>query len=211
MTAPLSAFEEPAHHHRIEGFMGPAMVEQLLALALEREGEFVPTRVGNGSEGKVNPAIRSSLLLRDFGDLRPLLEARFTAVLDAAVRTLRLSPIRLHRLELELVAHNDGAFYGEHIDTFTGQTDALSDRVLTGVYYFHHHPRGFSGGELRLHAIAPAADGTRRFTDIPPGPDTFVLFPSWAPHEVRPVACPSGLFPDSRFALNCWYRSQREI
>jgi len=210
VTAVLRGFEEPAPYRRIEGFMGPAMVERLLDLAQEREGDFVPTRVGNGTDGAVNPAIRSSLLLRDFGGLRAELEARFAAVLDAAVRDLRLSPIRLHSLELELVAHNEGAFYSEHIDTFTGQSDIGKDRALSGVYYFHRHPKGFSGGDLRLHAIAPAADGMRRFTDIPPDPDTFVLFPSWAPHEVMKVSCPSGAFPDSRFAVNCWYRSRRD-
>jgi Rps23 Pro-64 3,4-dihydroxylase Tpa1-like proline 4-hydroxylase len=184
-------------------------VERLLELALAREGEFVPTRVGNGSGGVVNPSIRSSLLLRDFGELRAELEVRFTAVLDEAVRVLRLSPIRLHHLELELVAHNDGAFYDEHIDTFTTLPDSRSDRALTGVYYFHRQPKAFSGGDLRLKAIAPRADGERHVTDIPPGQDEFVLFPSWVPHEVRKVSCPSAAFADSRFAINCWYRSDR--
>lgn len=208
MIAAMRAFEEPPPHHRIAGLMGSAMVERLLELALTREAAFVPTRVGNGNGGMVNPSIRSSLLLRDLGELRLELEARFTAVLGDAVRLLRLSPIRLHRLEL--VAHNEGAFYDEHIDTFTSQPDAQSDRALTGVYYFHRQPKAFSGGDLRLKAIAPAADGARHFTDIPPGQDMFVLFPSWVPHEVRKVSCPSGAFADSRFALNCWYRSGRE-
>lgn len=210
MATVWHAFEEPPPHRRIAGFMGLAMVDRLLDLAQEREGDFEPTSVGNGTKGTIDPAIRSSLLLRDFGGLRPELESRFTAILDEVVQGLRLSPLRLHSLELELVAHNDGAFYSEHIDTFTGQSDTGRDRALTGVYYFHRHPKRFSGGELRLHAIAPAADGTRRFVDIPPGVDTFVVFPSWAPHEVMKVSCPSGAFPDSRFAVNCWYRSHRE-
>ncbi len=209
MTVSAHAFETPAPHHRIEGFLGPDMVGKLLALALDREKDFVPTQVGNGAKGRIDPAIRESLLLRDFGDLRAELEARFGAALDVATRVLRLSPVRLHRLELELVAHNAGAFYHEHIDTFTGRSDGESERALTGVYYFHRQPKGFSGGDLRLHAIAPMADGTRRFNDIPPDQDTFVLFPAWVPHEVRPVICPSRAFADSRFAVNCWYRSRR--
>lgn len=209
MTAALRAFEKPSPHHRIEGFLGTAMVERLLRLALEREADFVPAKVGNGAKGVVNPVVRSSLRLRDFGDLRPELEARFSAALEETVRALQLSPIRLDTLELELVAHNDGGFYNEHIDTFTGQPDERSDRALTGVYYFHREPRGFSGGDLRLLAIAPGADGTRRFVDIEPALDSFVLFPSWVPHEVRRISCRSGAFADSRFALNCWYRSAR--
>lgn len=70
MIAAMRAFEEPPPHHRIAGLMGSA---------LTREAEFVPTRVGNGSAGVVNPVIRSSLLLRDFGELPPEPEARFTA------------------------------------------------------------------------------------------------------------------------------------
>lgn len=210
MTAAMHGFEEPPPYHCIAGLMGSAMVERLLDLAITREEDFVPTRVGNGAAGVVNPAIRSSLLLRDFGGLKHELEARFAAVLEEAIRSLRLSPIRLHRLELELVAHNEGALYGEHIDTFTAQPDTQSDRALTGVYYFHRQPKAFSGGDLRLHAMAPAADGERRFTDISPELDMFLLFPSWVPHEVRKISCPSGAFADSRFALNCWYRNRRE-
>jgi len=205
----VHAFETLAPHRRIEGFLGSAMVQALLDLAIARQDDFVPTTVGNGNGGAINPDIRSSLLLRDFGQMRPELESRFAAVLDETVRLLRLSNVPLNDLELELVAHNEGAFYGEHIDTFTGRPGAQSHRTLTGVYYFHRDPRGFDGGELRLHAIAPAADGTRAFTDIAPDQDVFVLFPSWVPHEVRKVSCPSGAFADSRFALNCWYRSLR--
>lgn len=209
MAATVNAFEELPPHRRIAEFMGSALVEQLLELANERKDAFVPTTVGNGSGGNVNPDIRASLLLRDLGDLRPELEDKFAAVLDESVRQLRLSPIQLHDLELELVAHNEGAFYSEHIDTFTARPNARTDRALTGVYYFHRNPKGFDGGALRLHAIAPAADGARAFTDIMPERDVFILFPSWVPHEVRRVSCPSGDFADSRFALNCWYRSAR--
>lgn len=209
MPVTVNAFEDLVPHRQIADFMGSVMVEQLLDLAIARADDFAPTSVGNGGGGTVSPDIRASLLLRDLGELRSELETRFAAVLDDTVRELRLSDIALHSLELELVAHNEGAFYSEHIDTFTARRDAQSDRALTGVYYFHRNPKGFDGGELRLHAIAPAADGIRSFTDIAPTCDTFILFPSWVPHQVRRVSCPSGAFADSRFALNCWYRSAR--
>lgn len=206
----LRAFEKPPPHRCIDGFLGPALVERLLDLAARRQGDFKPTKVGNSEKGTVNLAIRSSRILRNFDDLRAGLEDRFAAILDPVIQDLHLTPIHLSRLELELVAHGDGAFYSEHIDTFTDKPDAISNRVLSGVYYFHRDPKGFSGGELRLHAIAEAADGIRRFTDIQPLSDRFVLFPSWVPHEVRAVSCPSGAFLDSRFAINCWYHSQRK-
>jgi hypothetical protein len=74
-------------------------------------------------------------------------------------------------------------------------------RVISAVYYFHRLPKSFSGGVLRIHPIGgePAS-----FVDIEPANDKLIFFPSWVPHEVMPVVCPSGRFEDSRFALNCW-------
>jgi Rps23 Pro-64 3,4-dihydroxylase Tpa1-like proline 4-hydroxylase len=106
-------------------------------------------------------------------------------------------------VELELVAHGDGAFYRRHIDTQTA-TERSHIRVLSGVYYFHRQPKRFTGGALRLYAIGDP----QRFTDIEPTHNTLVVFPAWAPHEVQPVRCPSGQFMDSRFAINCWLHAR---
>ena len=208
MRAPLFAFEEPAPYRYVEGFMGKDMVARLLAHAARREADFTPTEVGKGEQGRIAPDVRVSLKLRDFGEVRSELEDRFSSMIEWALKELRMSAIDLARMELELAAHGDGAFYREHIDTIAATPDQTSDRALTGVYYFHRQPKGFSGGELRLYAINQAGD-SRRHIDIVPGSDTLLLFPSWAPHEVRPVACPSGAFLDSRFAINCWYHHRR--
>jgi SM-20-related protein len=104
------------------------------------------------------------------------------------------------------VAHNDGAFYKRHIDT-RGTSALGSIRVPSGVYYFHSQPKAYTGGALRLHAIADPQ--TRRFVDVEPAHDSLVVFPAWAPHEVMPISCPSKRFIDSRFAVNCWvYRNK---
>lgn len=205
MIALQKALEQPPPYRRVESFLGEALVERLLAYTGRRESDFVSTRI---SKGRVNETVRLSRMLRDFGDLRPEIEARFLNVVEWAIQDLGLSAVNLAPLELELVAHGDGAFFSEHIDTATDEPHASSARALTGVYYFHRWPKGFSGGDLRLYAMAPAADGERRFVDLPPGPDTLILFPSWVPHEVKRVSCPSGAFLDSRFAINCWYRHQ---
>ena len=105
------------------------------------------------------------------------------------------------KLELQLVAHHDGAFYKRHIDTQTA-SDRKNIRVLSGVYYFHAEPKPFSGGALRLYAIG--GDDATDFVDIEPQRNSLLVFPSWAPHEVRTVSCPSKQFSDSRFAINCW-------
>lgn len=201
----LRAFEQPAPHRVIRNFLGPDLIGQLLAHAEANQDSFMPTGVeGTG----VDPEIRVSRVLRDFGSLRGALEARFLAIMDPAVADLRLSPFNLGRLEIELVAHGDGAFYQRHIDTRTGASDKTTDRALTGVLYFHAEPKNYDGGELRLHSILPPEEGGQ-FLDITPEQDMLLLFPSWAPHEVRPVVCPSGAFTNQRFAINCWYRSRR--
>lgn len=206
---PFKAFEQPAPYRRIEGFMGDETVTRLLAHTVAREKDFQLTGVQGREGGKINPEIRISRVLRDFGDLKGEMQTRFTTVIDFAIKELGMSAIDLGRLELEIVAHGDGAFYGKHIDTMTQYPDAKSVRALTAVYYFHRLPKGFSGGELRLHSIAETEAG-KNFVDIAPERDSLVLFPSWAPHEVRPISCPSGDFLDSRFAINCWYHNRRK-
>lgn len=201
-----SAFLKPPPWHRVESFLGDALVEDLFALAKARRADFRETRIGAGDGMVHDRAYRQSLILPHGGAvLQPLLHDRFAEILPAAVAALKVTPFACAQIELQLVAHGDGAFYREHIDIGVGSTPANRTRALTGVYYFHRQPKRFTGGELRLWALLPAPDGTRAFTDIPPDHDTLVLFPSWAPHEVRPVACPSGEFLDSRFAVNCWF------
>lgn len=210
MTIAAPLFTEIPPHRQLNGFLGEELVERLLLHASVRQSEFEQSGVGgNRTEGRVDPQTRQSLMLWDLGELRPVLAERFAAILPWAVSELRLAPITLAKLELQLVAHGDGAFYGEHIDTGTGPSDRQTQRALTAVYYFHRQPKHYTGGALRLLALAPGADGIRRFTDIVPDNDMLLLFPSWVPHEVRPVHCPSGDFMDSRFAINCWFRQAR--
>lgn len=205
-TAPaLRAFEQPAPHRVIRNFLGSDLINRLLAHAEANQDAFTPTELG---DGRIDPEVRVSRLLRNLGALRDALEARFLTIMEPTVADLRLSTFDLGRLEMELVAHGDGAFYQRHIDTRTGFTDRATDRALTGVLYFHVEPKNYSGGELRLHSILPPEQGGC-FLDITPEQDMLLLFPSWAPHEVRPVSCPSSAFMDQRFAINCWYRSQR--
>lgn len=193
-------FDRIPPYRIIDGFLGEELIERLLEFAQSREADFVPTTVGK-HEGRPNPEVRVSRVLRDFGALLPEIEARFKEPMQQAVKDLRISPFDLAKCEIELVAHNDGAFYKRHIDTQTGIPDAKSQRTLTGVLYFHLLQKKFSGGEFRLFSL-----NYQNFIDIEPEMDRLVLFPSWAPHEVMPVSCPSGKFEHSRFAINCWYR-----
>lgn len=187
----------------VQAFLGDDLIESLLAYAKARELDFVTT--GVGKERRIDPEIRVSKALRDFGPLSAELAERFRAVMPEAIADLRITPFVLANCEMELVAHNEGAFFKRHIDTMTGIPDEKTQRVLTGVLYFHSLPKGFSGGQFRLHAFSSPESG-ENFIDIEPERDQLILFPAWAPHEVLPICCPSGAFEQSRFAVNCWYK-----
>lgn len=200
----LTAFSAPPPHWTIDRAFGADLAARLLAFALERESVFADASVGGSASRAVRKTIRSSRVTHDFGDLRGELEDRFRGLLPSAISRLRLAPFLLTGLSIELAAHGDGDFYQRHIDTFVGAAAPRSDRILTGVYYFHVRPRPFTGGDLRLHSLRSAEDGGSH-VDVEPRHDRLLLFPAWAPHEVRPVSCPGGGFAQSRFAINCWF------
>jgi Rps23 Pro-64 3,4-dihydroxylase Tpa1-like proline 4-hydroxylase len=207
-TTNRTAFAALPPHLVIDSAFGADLADRLLAFAIAREADFLDTSVGRNKtesgNGLINKAIRSSRAIRDFGSLRPELEAAFHAVLPHAVSQLGLAEDPPDRLALELAAHGDGDFYRRHIDTFVGNSKPKSNRALTGVYYVHSTPRAFSGGALRLHSILPVEQGGASI-DIEPVHDRLLLFPAWVPHEVCTVTCPGGDFADARFAINCWY------
>jgi SM-20-related protein len=186
-------------------FLDAAAVAGLLDHAASRQADFTPTLLGSKT---VDPAIRISVGLRDLGSFRQLLKDKIFGLVPELITQLKVTSFESSRLELELVAHGDGAFYKRHIDTQTARYDDVDEiRVLSGVYYFNAAPKAFSGGALRLHAIGGKPDQT--FVDIEPAHNSLLVFPSWAPHEVMPVRCPSGRFRDSRFAVNCWLHRKK--
>ena len=189
----------------LRDFLGEDMVAGLLAHAMSHQSDFAPTGVFKDG---VNPARRISTSLRHLGPFRDVLREKIFALLPTLVDALRVTPFAASSLELELVAHGDGAFYKRHIDTQTaiyGDVDSL--RILSGVYYFNAEPKAFSGGALRLYAIG--GEARKDFSDIEPLRNSLLMFPSWASHEVRPVCCPSKAFIASRFAINCWIHRKK--
>lgn len=192
-------------HLVMHGFLAAEEREALLHWAVENQARFNPATLG---KGRVDMDIRQSMSLRDLGPSDLVLRRYVTSLLSEWIRDLRVAPFMAGEIELELVAHNDGAHYAPHTDMRLGTTSRRGHRMLSGVYYFYREPKGFSGGALRMHRFG-ALQAQTGFTDIPPAQNSFVVFPSWGPHEVRPVACPSRNFADSRFAVNCWvYRRQ---
>ena len=181
-----------------DDFLEPALVRSLFDYVESSFQRFEPTTVRRRDEARVDRTARISLGLDDMGPCLALLEQILRAAEPGLRAELGMGPYGLHDLELQLAAHNDGALFCRHGDTYKGWG---TDRVISAVYYFHRQPCAFSGGALRLYPLT--GEG---YVEIEPVHNRLVAFPSFVEHEVIPVSCPSGLFMDSRFAVNCWFR-----
>lgn len=217
--ASLAEFQEHLPPHvRISNFLPGAEHQILYEWALSIQGSFRPATVTKGQlerESRVDPDRRIALTTPKLGPLEAKLRERLLSALPQVMMGTGSSGPPPTSLELELAAHGDGAYYSPHIDIPVGANrqplgaQPGEDRLLSAVYYFHAEPRAFSGGQLRLYRFGgiptvfepqPALH-----VDLEPVHNSLVAFPSWVPHEVRRVTCPSGDFRDYRFALNCWY------
>jgi SM-20-related protein len=177
----------------------------LLSWAIENEAKFEPTTIE--SDDKIDPSRRMSVGVFDFGPTKARLRQSLLCLVPTLIRDLRVMPFKPSNVTLQLVAHNDGAFFKRHIDTYVGNERSSSDRLLSAVYYFYTEPKAFSGGALRLYSFGVNEDkGT--YVDVQPEQDMLLAFPSWASHEVLPVSCPSRRFADSRFAVTFWVHRQ---
>jgi Rps23 Pro-64 3,4-dihydroxylase Tpa1-like proline 4-hydroxylase len=196
--------------HVFRDFLPDAERAALLDFALASEESFVPTTIVRNAEAVVDVDSRISTKLPDLGPFTGRLRRALRDSSGDIFARTGVRPFDVGRIEVELVAHNDGAHFARHSDTLAGANrqrgpdGAPADRVVSGVYYFYREPKGFAGGELRLHAFdfdGAAGD----FVDIEPAQNSLLVFPSFAAHEVRRVSCPGRRFEDSRFAVNCWF------
>lgn len=189
----------------IDGFLGAEASGRLVDQILAAEAGFAPSEVRTETGSAQVPALRSSLRLpgRVGVDLSGFLDA--VAAREAElIAAVGVKPFPVWHRECSIVAHGDGDFYGRHIDTRIGSEAAeQSKRIVSCVYYLNREPAGFSGGELAIHGIAGMPG-----TTIAPLHDRLAVFPSFLPHEVMRVSCPSGRFADSRFNINCWLRQE---
>jgi Rps23 Pro-64 3,4-dihydroxylase Tpa1-like proline 4-hydroxylase len=203
----MNGFNRVPSHGVVRGWLGAQFIERLLVYAQANEHLFKESTVTYGTSDRIDTTHRVSRRLDDFGHFKQQLVLKVRELLPAMFQTLGIKPFK-STVELELVAHGDGAFFARHIDTLTGgEHRGGHHRIISAVYYFNTLPKAFSGGVLRLHSLAATSE-QGAFVDIPPDYDTLVFFPSMYPHEVLPVQSPSGKFLDSRFAINCWICSQ---
>ena len=196
---------------RILDFLPEHEVEQLFDWARSKRELFRPARVST-TQPRVDPEVRITLISSKLPPWQGQLRERLLAVLPQILEGTGTRGEDPTVLELQLAAHGDGAHYRPHVDTEIGtdtQDSASPVRVLSAVYYFHARPQAFFGGQLRLFGFGPVPTVQEpqpaRHVDIEPVRNSLVVFPSWVPHEVRPISVPTGEFADYRFALNCWY------
>jgi hypothetical protein len=106
-------------------------------------------------------------------------------------------------VELQLTIHADGDFFSVHSDN--GLTE-VGERRLSYVYYFHHEPRRFVGGDLLLYDTDVKNDAcSNAFTRIESIDNMIVFFPSEYLHQVTPIQCGPD-YRDGRFTVNGWIR-----
>jgi SM-20-related protein len=188
-------------------FFDTAIAGALCDYAFANATAFQPTRIGPKGHGRDDPKRRISLGSKDLGPFKPILEQAVIAHLPRIFTGLSIAPLEPRKLEIEMIAHGDGAFYGRHID-LNPRRESETIRALSGVYYFHTEPKAFTGGQLRLYPSATGA--VDRYFDVEPEHNSFAVFPSWLMHEVMPVQNPSGRFEESRFSINCWIHVARK-
>jgi SM-20-related protein len=196
--------------HVFRDFLPDRERAALLDFTLANRESFEPTTVTRNSEAMVDPQSRVSSKLPDLGPLATGLRQALRDASPEIFARIGIRPFDIGRIEVELVAHNDGAHFVRHCDTLVGRnrhrdsSGAPADRMVSGVYYFFREPKRFTGGQLRLHAFVAAGEA-EQCVDVKPAQNSLVVFPSFASHEVTRVSCPSRRFEDSRFAVNCWF------
>jgi Rps23 Pro-64 3,4-dihydroxylase Tpa1-like proline 4-hydroxylase len=186
-------------HAVFEGWLGPEMSSALLAYARANESRFFISPIRKYDEITLDFDKRISMMLKDLGPFADPLRSRAVAMAPQLCARFGAEDFAPKHVELELIAHGDGAFFFPHRDTQSGPSVPSAVRRLTLVYYLCSQPKRFTGGQLRLYS---AHGGS--VLDIEPAHDRLLAFPSMAPHSVERVYCPGVPFADWRFAVNIW-------
>ena len=189
----------PAPFVRMTDFLAPGQCDRLMALARAGRDRLTLAKVGTGSCARVDPSARMTFEAdaRTRQELRPWFLPKLRIVVPAVLARLRMEDSGRYHTELTMRVYPAGGYYWAH-------QDAVKNRKLSFVYFFHPEPRRFSGGDLLLYDAdaETAACPFKSFSRIVPLRNSIVFFPSWAWHQVAPVTCDTDDFGSGRFVVN---------
>lgn len=192
----------------LDEFLAPQELAELTGFILDHEADFEASEVisPHSEGGVVNYEHRSSRVLMNIGKYQDLMVDRIRTALPQVLGKLGMEKFTIACVEAQVTASNEGDFFHFHSDN---GSERVASRYLTFVYFFHREPRGFQGGELRIHD-ARLENGEYvsqgAYQTVIPQQNQIVFFPCELLHEITPVKCASRRFADSRFTLNGWLR-----
>jgi hypothetical protein len=157
---------------------------RLLDIAAAHRDDLVPA--GTGADGAYRPELRVSFNLYDMDaqrEVQQLVVPRVLGLLDRLTVALATPVHDVDPWECRYRAYYDGSFFGRHRDRF-------ERRVLTWVYWFHHLPQRFLGGDLLLYDRAHHRQiSPFLWTRIAPIDNALICFRSDVEHEVTLTHC----------------------
>ena len=190
----------------LDEFLTLTELNTLRQYVLEQEMRFEISEVLSPgvTGGAVDYEHRRSRVLMDMSGHERMIVDRLLTCLPRVLQKWGRDPFPISRVETQTTASNHGDYFHCHSDN---GAEAVAAREITFVYFFHREPKRFSGGELRIYDSQRDNDNsvpTANYRTIVPEQNQLVLFASGLSHEITPVECPSGAFPDSRFTVNGW-------
>ena len=135
-----------------ENFLPAKSRQQLLDFLQEHESELeeLKVQVFDEETGKYKPELKISKyrqlgLTKRSRELSEIIRPFFERQLLEFVNTLGIEPFRTKRHDLRMAVSPDGGYGRMHMDTVVAGTP------LVYLYYFHTHPKAYTGGHLLLY------------------------------------------------------------
>lgn len=193
----------PATYLQIDNFLPEEEYQQVIDTAFNKQSKFYDSRTVTNTEN-----YRQSLILpgKEFSEVYYLIKSKLLETFPSLLDKLKHPEFSVSHVEMQMTAHNDGAFYKAHTDAGSEKTKT---RELTYVYYFYQEPKQFTGGELKIYDTEVQGKKVIQKENsqvIEPRNNSIVFFNSRCKHEVLPISCDSNEFKASRFTLNGWLR-----
>ncbi|MFL0356109.1 2OG-Fe(II) oxygenase [Erythrobacter sp. GH1-10] len=188
-----------------DDFLGAEASHDLLEFTIANEVGFGPSSISESAQGGIDTKVRrSSTFTGNWDGHRAHFRAAIMAATPQLLETTGVPEWSPKEMQIDLAIHRDGDFFRRHLDTLYGEHRKDVVRMVSAVYYVFREPKGFSGGEL---VITDPRGGAEEV--IEPRHDRLVVFPSFLPHEVKPITVPGNAFADARFSVNCWLSRKR--